>query len=109
MSLVEQIRRADRAYQEERERAEGEYLNDAFDSILVDVARLFKVTRAMVMGRAKSAVICLARAYAIQRARDELGWTLPAIGSRIGRHHTSVLDALRPHRRAAVRSFLKAP
>lgn len=65
-------------------------------AIVADVARETGVDAADIIGRARARKVARARHEAMRRIRDRFPvLTLPDIGALFGRHHTTVLDAIR--------------
>jgi chromosomal replication initiation ATPase DnaA len=64
-------------------------------AIIVRVAEAHGVTLGDVLGYSRRAYIVAARRAAMHALRDECGYSLCQIGRLLGRHHTTVMHALR--------------
>jgi hypothetical protein len=67
--------------------------------ILTDAETCTGVPIASILGRRQTGFIVRARDLVAYRLRAEMGWSYPAIGKALGRDHSSVLVAVRRHRR----------
>lgn len=62
---------------------------------LVATATRLRVSLRVVLARDRRAGV-VAERWRLARALRDLGWSLPRIGRALGRHHTAVLDMVRP-------------
>lgn len=67
-----------------------------------EVAKVFNVTPADIIGRRRTRHIHLARCAVIARL-SERGWSSPRIGYALHRHHTTILSAMGRLNRGDVR------
>jgi chromosomal replication initiation ATPase DnaA len=78
----------------------------AWRRIAAEVAARHGMTVRSMMERARFRHLVLARQEAMYRVAAETRLTLPQIGRRLGRHHTTILHGIRAH---AARSGLPMP
>lgn len=68
--------------------------------IIAEVAKETGISVADILGPRKLAPIAAARRIAMQRIRNELGYSYPQIGRMFGRDHSTAIWACRGGRRA---------
>lgn len=67
----------------------------AANQVIEEVVEETAIPRGVLIGHRRTRTLVAARWYAIQRVRNETSLSLEEIGELFGRHHTSIMHALR--------------